>query len=440
MILEFAVQNYRSIKEEQVLSLLADSGKKKKDNVAYIGDEFRVVKSAVIYGPNASGKTNLIRAFFTFINFIKNSTDLKKGDPIPAYDPFRLDLQWAGLPSSFKLDFLLGSIQYTYEVSINRDAVLEEKLLFYPNGPEKKGGLLFARSKGSEKVQLGDQFLDKSVSRHILQNRLFLSEVGGTSPNEQLGKLYLYFKEIEFGNAFNEININRLIRNMQRELSEERNTLLLDRISRLIRIADTKIERINTTKVNNEEIKFPENFPEKFKEEILSQEHYRTTFHHRAYRNGQDFGVVEFDLEDESAGTQVLFALGGMLLEKLLEGGVVIFDEFDNSLHPKLSKFLVSLFHHPLANPCQAQLIFATHETTLLDKDLFRKDQIWLIEKNQKGETELFTTSDFEGIREDVPFEKWYLEGKFGGLPNIKELEFIFSNETEPEETQKASA
>jgi AAA15 family ATPase/GTPase len=124
----------------------------------------------------------------------------------------------------------------------------------------------------------------------------------------------------------------------------------------------------------------------------------------------------------------MLFWRGRLILEKLQQGGVLIFDELDNSLHPKLVRLLVLLFTNPRSNPKNAQLIFATHEVTLLDRDLFRTDQIWFTEKNQFGETQLFSAQDFDGVREDVPFDKWYMAGKFGGLPKFEDIETIFNH------------
>ncbi|NEP43038.1 MAG: ATP-binding protein, partial [Okeania sp. SIO2H7] len=151
---------------------------------------------------------------------------------------------------------------------------------------------------------------------------------------------------------------------------------------------------------------------------------------HKVYRDGLLDGDTQFNfLEQESVGTQILYALGGLILLVLEIGYVIIVDELDNSLHPKLCKFLIKLFHNPVSNPKNAQIIFATHETTLLDRELFRKDQIWFTEKDKYGATELFSAQDFEGVKDDVPFDEWYLQGKFGGEPNIKEIEFIFGDE-----------
>jgi uncharacterized protein len=117
-----------------------------------------------------------------------------------------------------------------------------------------------------------------------------------------------------------------------------------------------------------------------------------------------------------------------LILKKLERGGLIVFDELDNSLHPRLAQFLVKLFHHPVANRSNAQIVCASHEVLLLDKDIFRKDQIWITEKDKYGASEMSRISDFEGVREDTSLVKWYMAGKFGGTPNIKELEFIFDD------------
>ena len=133
--------------------------------------------------------------------------------------------------------------------------------------------------------------------------------------------------------------------------------------------------------------------------------------------------------QKESNGTIRLYGLGALILLILNRGCILVIDEIDNSLHPKLCKFLIKLFHHPLTNPRNAQLIFASHETTLLDRELLRKDQIWFTEKNKYGETQLFSAQHFDQVKGDEPFDLWYMQGKFGGQPNIKEVEFIYGDE-----------
>jgi hypothetical protein len=124
--------------------------------------------------------------------------------------------------------------------------------------------------------------------------------------------------------------------------------------------------------------------------------------------------------------------LGGLILKTLKTGGTIIFDELDTSLHPYVSRFLVLLFLDPMSNPHNAQLIFTTHEPTLMDRNLLRADQIWFADKsNPYGKTEIFSAQDFDGVREDIPFDKWYMAGKFGAIPQISEINFISSHAKE---------
>ena len=222
--------------------------------------------------------------------------------------------------------------------------------------------------------------------------------------------------------------MNRLKEEIADELLNPESQYLLGRLNKLLRVADTKINNISIKerigeeraagKIADDRNRIAHNNPGN-----------RVSAAHSLYDKGIEVGVRELPLRQESAGTNVLFALGGIILKRLERGGVLFFDELDNSLHPKLSKFLVRLFNNPVSNPRNAQLVVATHEVTLLDKEVFRKDQIWFSEKDKFGSTEIFSAKDFEGVRDDTPFDKWYMNGKFGGQPKIKELEFIFNNE-----------
>ncbi len=161
----------------------------------------------------------------------------------------------------------------------------------------------------------------------------------------------------------------------------------------------------------------------------MEQNRIRLETEHIVYSKEEKKGIAFLAFEQESAGTKVLFALGGAILKILETGGTIFFDELDNSLHPKLCKFLVRLFNNPVTNKKNAQLIFTTHEVTLLDKGIFRKDQIWITDKDKFGNTDLYSIKENSSLRDDMPFDKWYMNGKFGGQPKIKEIEFIFGDE-----------
>lgn len=428
MIIEFTVENYRSIKTPQILSLIADSGRKKENNVIDLG-ELRLLKSVVIYGSNASGKTNVVKAFDEFRWLIMESSNLKRGEKIKYYDPYRLSKETVKQPTSLSLDFIYNNTKYTYEFSYNQDVFVKEKLIRYSKISSDQGIELFSRQ--NEEITLSKELSNLENDKNILANRLFLSDIGGNSnKNQLLGDLFTYFIDLTFIWEAGQTNAREALTKGLVELFLNDGISLKDSLQKLMRVADVKIESIIPKENPLESFQFPNNIPEDVKKEFVEKNRYQLFTGHRVYdQNKQATDLIEFPLEEESQGTQALFAIGGLILATLMEKSCIWIDEFENSLHPKLSKFLVKLFHHPKTNPKNAQLIFTTHETTLLDKELFRKDQIWFTEKNKYGETDLFSAQDFDGVREDVPFEKWYMEGKFGGQPNIKEMEFIFGDE-----------
>ena len=415
MILEFSIENFRSFKENHTFSLIAESSKSKSDNVfeqqISNGDSIRLLKSAVIYGPNASGKSNLLKAIYNLKALTRSLA--QAGEPIQHYDPFLFDVDTREQPTSFSLTFLgPKSHKYVYNIKYNKSEILVENLDYYPKGQPRN---LFKRSIKEPSGQLihyailGIDYNKREFK--VVKNQTILSKFGSEEPDEFLTLIYLYFKENLQIIGNNDLNTLRDI--VEPRLHES--LLLRQRLERLIKVADTKIEGIVIKKENE----FTKN----------SGSRYHSMGLHNRYKDNIRVHTDELSFDEESRGTNVLFVLGTLVLEILERGGVFLIDEIDTSLHPKLAKFLVLLFKHPISNPKNAQLIFTTHETTFLDKDIFRKDQIWFTEKNKFGASEMFSVQDFENVREDTPFEKWYLAGKFGGIPEIKEIEFIFREE-----------
>jgi hypothetical protein len=436
MILQFQITNFRSIRDSFEFTLEAESGQSKQENLFEVavagGQTLRLLKSAVIYGPNASGKSNFIRALFNLTEFIKRSKDIRAESPIPYYEPFVFDVASEQAPCQFSIEFLMPGegayVRYRYQIEFNRQEILGEELDYYPKGQKQN---LFKRivDRDAPTVlhtgRLGKNLGYKEYS--LFKNQLFLSQFGGDVPHEVLTGVYLYFNTIEVWNALDVNRISSLREEIANELLAPENHHLLNRINKLLRIADTRINSISIEEDNKEDR--PAGTIRGKTSGIPNRAGSKISASHTLYDKGVEVGVKELPLRQESAGTNVLFALGGIILKRLEKGGVLFFDELDNSLHPKLSKFLVRLFNNPVSNPRNAQLVVATHEVTLLDKEVFRKDQIWFCEKDKFGSTEIFSAKDFEGVRDDTPFDKWYMNGKFGGQPKIKELEFIFSNE-----------
>lgn len=428
MILEFTIQNFRSIKGSQTFSMIAESSKIKSDNVFEVslpkGDSVRLLKTAMIYGANASGKSNLIRALDSFIQMIVRRID-GAGRPVRGYDPFLFATETLNEPTIFEIVFVYESIKYKYRVVFNRSYIIEEKLIHFPKG---QSNTIFERlgaaNEISHKIKLSKEFGYKEFE--VFNTQLGLNKFGIDTPHDLLSKLYVYFISIEVNNAMRSAADSLQIRRTSQRFSAPEMQFLFKRLERLIQIADTKIDRLEVAQLER-----PASRRISGTENIVTENIKYTQIYgmHKMYDNGIEVGVERLDFNEESEGTKALFWRGGLILEKLEQGGILVFDELDNSLHPKLVKFLVKLFSNPRSNPNNAQLIFATHEVTLLDRDIFRTDQIWFAEKNKFGETEIFSAQDFEGVREDVPFDKWYMAGKFGGLPKIEDIESVFTHE-----------
>jgi AAA15 family ATPase/GTPase len=444
MIIDFSFSNFKSIKDEQLFSMEAETSKSKLDNTfeLALADKtelkdatiLKLLKSAVVYGANSSGKSNFIRAFYALRFFVVSSDSFKVGKDIICYEPFELEKGYEEKTTKFQISFIAKDLlKYQYEIEFDKKEIYVEKLSFYPKGQPAK---LFERvpnnleNSESHQIEFGNSLKEKPSRKTVFKNQLYLSKFGSDEPNEQLTRIYRYFDDLAIWNVIDKTTITLLTKSISEEISKTENIRFANRLSKLVKIADTKIENIFSIEKRTEEIKFGDGFPDELKEEILRQNKFRPFAKHIVYENGREVDTTDFDvIKKESAGTNVLFALGGLILQKLESGGVIIFDELDNSLHPKLCKFLIRLFNNPVSNPKNAQLIFATHEVTLLDKDIFRKDQIWFTEKNKFGQTELFSAQDVEGLRDDTNFEVWYRTGKFGGNPKIKEVEFIFGDE-----------
>ncbi|TXG34856.1 AAA family ATPase [Seonamhaeicola maritimus] len=438
MIIDFSVENFRSFSNKEVFSMIPDSGRSKTDNIQSIdlveGTGIELLKSAVVYGANGSGKSNFIKALYAMKWFVTNSMDFKVDDPIRCYEPFELDVDFKDDSTKLEMTFIFENTRYQYQISYKKDVVLFESLDFYlSNQPANLFKRDNSKSNNNEdftEVSLGKKLKDKKIPKKVFRNQLYLSKFGSDYPHDHLTKIYKYFSEMEIWNALDKRDVNKLSREISKKIAKPENIDFSNRLSELVRIADIKIESIFAKELSEDDFNLPDEISEKIRTRFYEDNKLRTFAKHAIYKNEERVGFEDFDMNlQESRGTKVLFALGGIILDALDNGGIVIFDELDNSLHPKLCKFLIRLFNNPISNPLSAQLIFATHEVTLLDKETFRKDQIWFTEKNKYGRTELFSAKHIEGLRDDTNFELWYRTGKFGGNPKIKEVEFIFGNE-----------
>jgi AAA15 family ATPase/GTPase len=320
----------------------------------------------------------------------------------------------------------LENVKYRYAITFNKDEILEETLDYFP---KTQIANLFKRKRlmgDYHEIDTAKDLKKTGVPKKFLKNQLILSKFG-SEPHEQLNAIYRFFDDLSIGNALDKRKISTLVDELGEEINKPENQALAKQLTLLVKAADTGIESIVTGEMLEKQVNDIKKLllPEKIKEKILADNRLRIIGRHNVYENGQIVDTEDFDFQDAiSLGTNAMFAIGGMILKKLEKGGLVVFDELDNSLHPKITRFFIQLFHNPNINKGNAQILFSTHEPLLMDRDMFRSDQIWFTEKKQFGETELYSAQDFEGVREDIPFDKWYMAGKFGALPNIQEAVF----------------
>lgn len=434
MILKFKLENYRSYKRQIEFTMTADTARAKEQNYFEIPTfpgskkKIKILKTAVIYGANASGKSNIVKAINDLIEYILEKPKIT--EVISIYEPFRFAAETLSASSSFEITFMGPSdIKYLYSLTVSRRIVLKEKLDYYPEG---KSVTIFERRNQLDKMINGSNYKveEKDLSEifeledktyKIFKNQLLLSSFSSES-HPILTGVYLYFEN----------NFQERDRSLSDQAQVSKQLLndkkLKDQLTQLLKAADTKIKGIHIVDVS-------ETLARLRKDSELSKsptfEDYFIEFTiHDFYEGGKvNSDPHPFQLSDESQGSRTLYTLGTKILKALQGGKTFIYDELDTSLHSYVTKMLTMLFLSPKINKKNAQLIFTTHDTSLLDKDLLRKDQIWFAERDETGTSDFYSLGDFDNLREDIPFDKWYMAGKFGGLPNIGEIESIFEGQ-----------
>lgn len=428
MILDIAIKNYRSFKGEVNFSMKAESSKSKSDNVFQTkcgsDENVRLLKAAMIYGANASGKSNLLKAMFDIVNLVCHSTT-KVGDDIFVYDSFKFNTETKNKPVEFSIDFIgKDQIRYKYEISFDSRKIIKEELDYYPLNRAKN---LFTRIYSGEEEtihigKLGSEFNNEEIQ--VFHNQTLLSKFGEEKPNKIITEVYLYLKSIDVINACSSRRVNLLNREVTNDLNS--NLILHDRLKELIKFADTGIVGLDIDKNNLNNVEFPDDIPQKIKIDLIEKYKFQISGVHKSFNKKEFIDNETLPLDQESHGTNILYSLGGKILKSLDSGTPLFVDEICSGLHIYLIRVLISLFQNERINPKNAQLIFTSHNTDLLDKMMFRKDQIWFVEKDQYGESDLYCLQDFSEVREDTPFDKWYLAGKFGGVPSLKSIESLF--------------
>jgi AAA15 family ATPase/GTPase len=424
MLIEFTIGNYKSFKDKVTFSMVAAnlSAKDKEldeNNVFAVDGDLTLLKSAAIYGANASGKSNIAKALTFIKDFIINSSkETQSTDEINA-DNFRLSTETENQPSFFELIFLLNRQKYRYGFEVNQSRVISEWLFYMPLSREKR---LFERN--TDNFKISRIYKANRIQELTRNNALFLSV--SAQFNVEIAKQILACLSKQL-NIISGLEDDTYLGYTLNYLSEEENK---NDVIQLIKKLDIGISGIEVGHIDITSDSLPDAMSDEVKKLIVesgTKGVLVSTIHKKFDDNGQHLSNEKFYLiEDESEGTQKVFALAGILIDTLKNGSVLIFDELDARLHPLLSMAIVQLFNSNETNPNNAQLIFMTHDTNLLSNKIFRRDQIWFTEKNKYGATDLYSLAEYK-VRNDASFENDYIKGKYGAIPYIGNLNTLIS-------------
>ncbi|MCB5270224.1 MAG: ATP-binding protein [Candidatus Cloacimonetes bacterium] len=405
MLIEFSVQNYRSFNQKVTLSMVASSIKEHPEHV-FQACGLKLLKSGVLYGANASGKSNLVKAMAFMRNFILESqTKTSSTDSINAV-PFLLNANSRKEPSMFEISLLLNESIYRYGFELTPKAVIKEWLYIKECTAYSREKLIWSRTEQSVEPQ---DIIDTSRLRH---NALLISVLNQN--NDTHAKLIF-----EILHDMQVIQDTSALYQMTLELISA-HEVPQAWVQQLLKAADLGIDDFEMHEQVMDWGKFMLMTNEEFniKNPPSQVKVFNTQALHKYYDSDLDsMNIARFDMQDkESLGTKLMFGFAGPLYQVLKSGGMLIVDEMDNSLHYFITKIIVELFQRKETNPNNAQLIFTTHDIIHLDKSRFRRDEVWFTEKNKENATSLYSLAEFK-VRNDSSYGKDYLRAKYGAVP-----------------------
>lgn len=443
MLIQFRVRNFMSIRDEQTLSLVAASNLKERnqpitDNTVSIYGEdgqvkYELLRAAVLYGANASGKSNLLKAIHFFEDTIVHTPP--NGRAVGIYFPFVLDKESAQTPTLFEAIFIHASITYRYGFEVLDGQVVSEWLYLRT----KREYYVFDRQADHLRINRDYPKLKELQINSMISPAALLIKLGGLFNEKTCLAVQNWAAQVRYLSALEDHNWYGYTVDYLVEPANKK------RIVDLLQSADVGIDDVELTRRETKNY----GFTFRMGDETNAAVNERTgfTFDIDTIRNVWDEETGQFTLvktplkQFESQGTQKFFNLIGLLLLKLDSGGVLVIDELDTKLHPLLTQRITQLFNNAKTNPRGAQLIFATHDTNLLSAigtngRLFRRDQIWFTEKDAKGATQLYALTDYKSgktVRNDERLEKNYIAGKYGGIPYLGNFDALFEEENQSE-------
>ena len=424
MLIEFSVTNYRSILERQTLNMTASTYFKELESLnTFMPDQDdgvpRLLRSTVLYGPNASGKSTLIQALqFVEEQVLNSQKESQAGDAIDVA-PFKLTAESRAADSEFEITFVEQGVRYEYGFLCNRECFTEEWLIAYPLGRAQKWfHRVFDSEAGKDAYKFSTSFLGgrqrQTWAAQTRPNALFFSTAIQLN-NEQLKPAFDWFKlrlrVFDSGRGFDP---GHTLRRCGDEVGRSRIVEFMNSADLSIADIQIKVSTVTTDML-------PTDIPAVVRDEILKDMSGKKVMEPRfLHKEVNTHEIVEFGESEESDGTRALFAFAGPWLDAIENERVLVVDDLDTSLHPLLVQHLVKRLHH---EGTKAQLIFTTHDTTLLSQKLLRRDQVWFMEKDAKSATRLYPLSDFSP-RDNEAVERGYLNGRYGGIPFLKDLDF----------------
>lgn len=411
MLIEFSVKNFMSFKNKVTLSMEKGNGLENEENVVFDGD-INVLKSAAIYGANASGKSNLLKAFTCAILMVRTSSLIAVGQKWVFLRPFLFDEESKNKPSEFEFVFKTNGVKYKYYFSADENKVYDEVLdAYYTQKPTN----IFRRTNTNNYEFYVDKKKLEALSMNNTENKLFLA-TATTWNYDKTKDAYLWFVNgIDTYDSFNNITDKDLIAySKDSEDLKEFALKLLNKADILIKDVTVHYEE---KEIDNLLLAPLEKSNDKYKVKNINIE-----LEHEVMV-GNDKHNYKLNFVDESSGTKVLFAFAPFLKRAFENTKVIIVDELERSLHPALVEFIVKLFNNKEINKANSQLIFTTHAMNLLNLELLRRDQIWFTEKNpENGVTDLYPLDSFS-VRKDENIQKGYINGRYGAIPFIKDVD-----------------
>lgn len=408
MLLEFRCSNFKSIKEEIRFSMIAGKDDTSEE-LLKVYNNFRVLRSAVIYGANGSGKSNFINALLFMCNLVQTSISYQPGQKIPQAAH---KLSEKENPSAFDIQFIRNNVRYAYGFSIEGGVITEEYLYYFPNGRQVK---IFERDRMN--IQPGNRYkssFDVSIKDVLKENRLFLSCAANYSNVRELEEAFLFFTtDIVIYNPSMNNWTEYSIRLMQDNPSIKEEFLqMLNALDTGIQDVKLKVEKVKFTDLKRD-LQLPDNLMGLIPEQEGNRIEAKVIY-----------DKFEIDLlNEESSGIKRLFEIICPMIDILNTGKVLICDELEASLHEAVIYKIVQLFQN-YKKDIFAQLIFSTHDTSLLNRELFRRDQVWFTQLNKDRATDLYSLVEIKDVRKSENLAKGYVSGKYGAIPMLNHVFF----------------